>query len=950
MRTRSTMRDRVKRMLFVSAIVFVLNMLLSSTFVQADQDDTMDHMNGTKAKELAEISTGMDLPWEYKELLSKTIVSAGDENLAMEGSQYAFHDLNADGTPELLVRYPMAGTRDGLSDIYVFVMIEGQPAYAGSLAYTGALEFAGYSSKGYYFEEVHNDEHTLFSWNIYEISDGSLKPVSTMRIEINPTNVSLTSFCINDQPVSLEEFNNTFAAYLDGTMAAGEDGVVSWNGYRPITFTDNTFVGEEITAPSDAPPAVSSTATELTGLLGMDMNEVSSQYGLENYYEWYAYCDEFTVHSSPVAAISLHNNDQYTLSGVHPLMDIETARKILLDAGYEITRTEDVYVLKPENYYIDLNGMKLSDKEVMIFKLDMPDAGDKTDLTSFLGKDFSEVQKEFPGLVLNDYGEYSNGEVGFKTDDDNTISFIKISGDESAYCIDGFTPSAGPHEYGLPYILMLGSGEWYDPLHGVIFRQPAYEDESGNTVPAYIEYADHSIFPSPEDEFYDENDDSDYNYAEDTDLFSYSDEYVSFEVPEGGNNIELQNSEYGLAYVLRFADVDGDIAYRRSRADVVRIDKDLLEGVAQQGMDYPGYETLFKTSIGGYEEYYDVYDVECINQDGEYEFVVSYTALSAGDLDIRDHYRFIGYDPSTGFCMQVYSRNWRDNTDSESDYDESQDQFKAFFRTFRLNTSIDHYDMEKSLPIPKMLYADYSYVIEDGEQGFYLYAARIGNAFLKNQISAEEAVSELEDVKERVPDHGTEVYGTIYQLIDSIQNNQPESIRIIVDNIIVMTSLDASDVYDFDWSTHGPDDDPTNTGINQAENDADWDAVHEASLVAGDPVTVPGDFYADGQERYKETGYILPQSATKYLTEEDIAHLSMKGCCYARNEIYARHDRQFNAVELQDYFNSRSWYTALVAPEEFSDDYAKSVFNEYEFYNANFLWKYETDHGMYWPQ
>ena len=135
-----------------------------------------------------------------------------------------------------------------------------------------------------------------------------------------------------------------------------------------------------------------------------------------------------------------------------------------------------------------------------------------------------------------------------------------------------------------------------------------------------------------------------------------------------------------------------------------------------------------------------------------------------------------------------------------------------------------------------------------------------------------------------------------------------------------------------------------------ADAKSDWNAVNEAGLTSGDPVTVPGDFYTDTQDRYKDTGYILPQSATQYLTEEDIAHLTMKGCCYARNEIYARHGRLFNAAELVNYFNARSWYDGTVSPDDFNESYTQSVFNEYEYANAYFLLKYEEEHGMYWPE
>ena len=140
------------------------------------------------------------------------------------------------------------------------------------------------------------------------------------------------------------------------------------------------------------------------------------------------------------------------------------------------------------------------------------------------------------------------------------------------------------------------------------------------------------------------------------------------------------------------------------------------------------------------------------------------------------------------------------------------------------------------------------------------------------------------------------------------------------------------------------------TGMEYADTEEEWEAVWKAGLEVGDPLVVPGEMYADGISRLKETGYILPQSASKYLTESDVAHLSMKGCCYARNEIYARHERQFKAAELKNYFENCSWYLGNVSPDDFDDSYSRAVFNDYEYQNASFLWRYETDHGMYWPE
>ncbi len=92
--------------------------------------------------------------------------------------------------------------------------------------------------------------------------------------------------------------------------------------------------------------------------------------------------------------------------------------------------------------------------------------------------------------------------------------------------------------------------------------------------------------------------------------------------------------------------------------------------------------------------------------------------------------------------------------------------------------------------------------------------------------------------------------------------------------------------------------------------------------------------------------YLLPDSATRYLTEEDLAPLTAEECCFARNEIFARHGRIFKTPEIADYFASKTWYHGTVAPERFDD----KVFNEFERANVQFIQAYEVAHwgGSYY--
>jgi hypothetical protein len=88
--------------------------------------------------------------------------------------------------------------------------------------------------------------------------------------------------------------------------------------------------------------------------------------------------------------------------------------------------------------------------------------------------------------------------------------------------------------------------------------------------------------------------------------------------------------------------------------------------------------------------------------------------------------------------------------------------------------------------------------------------------------------------------------------------------------------------------------------------------------------------------------YICPDSATKLLTESDISGLSAQELNYAKNEIYARHGRKFSSQELQDYFNSKSWYKGIYDPTDFDQNYSGTVLSEIEKKNAELLWNAEN--------
>ncbi len=79
--------------------------------------------------------------------------------------------------------------------------------------------------------------------------------------------------------------------------------------------------------------------------------------------------------------------------------------------------------------------------------------------------------------------------------------------------------------------------------------------------------------------------------------------------------------------------------------------------------------------------------------------------------------------------------------------------------------------------------------------------------------------------------------------------------------------------------------------------------------------------------------YVIPYSNQRLLGDSDVAGLSLREINYAKNEIYARHGRKFDSQELQNYFNSKSWYYGTIEPENFD----VSLLTDVEKKNAEFL-------------
>jgi len=111
----------------------------------------------------------------------------------------------------------------------------------------------------------------------------------------------------------------------------------------------------------------------------------------------------------------------------------------------------------------------------------------------------------------------------------------------------------------------------------------------------------------------------------------------------------------------------------------------------------------------------------------------------------------------------------------------------------------------------------------------------------------------------------------------------------------------------------------------QMTNDMPW--VKEHIVLSNEsPIVIEGD-------------YIFPQSSTSYLSESDLVLLDADRIQMAINEIYARHHRKFVLKEVQDYFNTKSWYSGTIEAADFDTN----VMNDYEAANINLMVKVMND-------
>ena len=88
--------------------------------------------------------------------------------------------------------------------------------------------------------------------------------------------------------------------------------------------------------------------------------------------------------------------------------------------------------------------------------------------------------------------------------------------------------------------------------------------------------------------------------------------------------------------------------------------------------------------------------------------------------------------------------------------------------------------------------------------------------------------------------------------------------------------------------------------------------------------------------------YILPEGNSRYYSSSELESMTDKELYLARNEIFARHGREFKNQDLRDYFGSMSWYVPKYSSDEFD---SMDLLNDYEKKNADTMLSIEQKRG-----
>lgn len=406
---------------------------------------------------------------------------------------------------------------------------------------------------------------------------------------------------------------------------------------------------------------------------------------------------------------------------------------------------------------------------------------------------------------------------------------------------------------------------------------------------------------------------------------------------EGVMNFSLEGFSYNVYY--RLADLAGDG------------EPELLISINEEGepvniVDIFGMENgkpvaLIESNeaVGYRSRYYITTDnrVKNISSGGALNTAVSYYRLASNStfMELEDQYIYDGWDgdqvthtdssgSSTGISFQEYKE-----LSSDKDVDFGGEWILLYDGQTRQGQPVETVGEtekeEEIVPqIPIRVIKDHDSTSAEAYQGIFMngdvfigialytdtsgtngalgIVYRMSKPFINENgyISSDvlETVGEIYDAEKGYEIRGEgKTYGLSYQLGEVTVTDHPAYSGTYTQVSNTGANMDPSEVWLKMPEESGNTEDTGDTGGTEDMED------------------LPVQFAPDDSAETAE--YILPDSSSALITGEQLAGLSAEELRIARNEIYARHGRMFNSSELQQYFNSQSWYVPRYTPEEF---------------------------------
>lgn len=275
-------------------------------------------------------------------------------------------------------------------------------------------------------------------------------------------------------------------------------------------------------------------------------------------------------------------------------------------------------------------------------------------------------------------------------------------------------------------------------------------------------------------------------FAAENGEYAFEDDFISFTVPESGDYVvEQRNSQFGLAYAAGLARPDDSLFSTTVNCAVTQVDLNLLAGVAENGLDQPGYEALFDNLT-------DIVDISCEDEGETYEFTVDHYMA---DTIYTDYVKYIGIDQSQGLGMRIYYSCAGDEDGETGGF------LLDFYDSFELKLPIGICASVKAVAAPKIIYARYD--LSSQMRSLDLEAARNGRAYLSEMLTMDQAAANLEKVQqemEQLPDYspyaGYQPYEQVRMLKEYVRSEMTDSVRTIIGNLMFIADLSESEVAD----------------------------------------------------------------------------------------------------------------------------------------------------------